>query len=189
MVEIIIVAAVTFGLLFLVDKGFTKVFRGQPQHQSGLSVRLPKRNGLVGIILVLLSVVILMTKFEDSQGLMYFAAALIAAVGIGLIVYYMTFGIYYDDECLIVTTFGKKSTTYRYSDIVSQKLYVTTGGGIILELYLADKRSVNLQSNMEGVYPFLDKAFYRWCEQKGIDPDSCEFHDPDNSCWFPPAEG
>lgn len=186
---IIVVAAVTFGLLFLIDKGFTNTFRGQEQHKTGLSVRLPKRNGLAGIILVILAVLVLMAEFEDGQTLMRFAALLIAAVGIGLIVYYMTFGLYYDEESFILTTFGKKSTTYRFAEIKEQKLYVTTGGGIIVELHMEDGRAVGLQSSMEGVYPFLDKAFYRWCEQKGIDPNSCDFHDPDNSCWFPPVEG
>lgn len=189
MIPVIITAALTFGVLFLIDKGFTRVFRGQPQHKSGLSVRLPKRNGLVGIVLTVLAVLVLITDFEESRGLMIFAGIFIAVLGIGLIVYYMTFGVFYDDESFVLTTFGKKSTTYRYADIVNQKLYVTTGGGVIVELHMADKRAVSLQSNMEGVYPFLDKAFYRWCAQKGIDPNACEFHDPDNSCWFPPVEG
>lgn len=189
MLSVIIVAALVFGAMFLIDKGFTNVFRGQPQHKSGLSVRLSKRYGLAGIILCVLAVLALITEFEDSQTLMRVCGLLIAALGVGLIVYYITFGIFYDDDSFILTTFGKKSTTYRYADIVEQKLYVITGGSTVVELHMNDGRAVSLQSTMEGAYPFLDKAFYRWCEQKGIDPNTCSFHDPDNSLWFPMAEG
>jgi hypothetical protein len=51
-----------------------------------------------------------------------------------------------------------------------------------------DGRSVQLQAGMTGVYPFLDKAFAMWCAQKGVDPASCSFHDPQSSCWFPGVE-
>jgi hypothetical protein len=67
-------------------------------------------------------------------------------------------------------------------------LYAVNGGNLI-ELHMTDGNSVNLQSSMIGVYPFLDKAFEGWCHQKGIDPEGCDFHDPDNSCWFPNVEG
>lgn len=187
--EIIIVAVLTFAALFLIDKGFTKVFRGKAQHKTGLAVRLPKRNGVAGIILTALGVAALLTDFEESKRLMLFSGIVVVILGIGLIVYYMTFGLFYDEDSFIVTTFGKKSVTYRFSDIKEQQLYTTTGGSTIVELHMTDGRAVSLQSTMEGVYPFLDKAFYRWCEQKGIDPDSCDFHNPDNSCWFPPVEG
>ena len=41
---------------------------------------------------------------------------------------------------------------------------------------------------MNGAYPFLDAAFSGWCRQKGIDADSCAFHDPANHLWFPAEE-
>jgi hypothetical protein len=188
MIQTILVMALTFGALFLIDKGFTSTFRNKIQHKSGLSIRLPKRNGVAGILLSALAVLVLVTDFGDSRTLMVFAGVFIGVLGVGLIVYYMTFGVFYDDESFILTTFGKKSVTYRYADIVSQKLYITTGGSSIVELHMADGRAVSLQSTMEGVYPFLDKAFYHWCGQKGIDPKSCDFHDPDSSLWFPRVE-
>ena len=109
-------------------------------------------------------------------------------MGIGLIVYYMSFGIYYDRDSFIYSSFGHKSVTYRYNQIRGQMLYAVNGGNLI-ELHMTDGNSVNLQSSMIGVYPFLDKAFEGWCHQKGIDPEGCDFHDPDNSCWFPNVEG
>lgn len=188
MPAILLTAAATFAVLFFIDKCFTGVFRSKQQHKSGLSVRLPKANGIAGILLSVLAALVLVTDFGESQGLMFFAGILIALLGIGLCVYYVSFGLFYDDEGFVYNSFGNKSVTYRYADILGQRLYVVQGGSILVELHMAGGKAVNLQSKMEGVYPFLDKAFYRWCDEKGIDPASCEFHDPDNSLWFPSVE-
>ena len=53
----ILVAAGTFLLCWLLDKGFQKAFRSAPQHMSGKSVRLNKYNGLAGVILTLLGII------------------------------------------------------------------------------------------------------------------------------------
>jgi len=185
MLSMILVAAMAFGVFFLIDKGFTKAFRGTQMHRSGLSVRLPKRTGTAGIILCVLAVLVLFADFGEDTGMMLLAGAVVAAMGLGLIVYYMTYGVFYDDEGFVYTSFGKRSVTYRYEQICCQKLYTTTGGSVIVELHMENGKAVSLQSTMEGMYPFLDKAFYRWCAQKGLDPNGCTFHDPDNSLWFP----
>ena len=57
-VAVIIVAALVFGVCFLVDKGFTKLFRNQQQHQSGTAVRLNKRYGSIGLLIAVLGVLI-----------------------------------------------------------------------------------------------------------------------------------
>ena len=101
-----------------------------------------------------------------------------------LVTYYLTFGIFYDEDAFVYTRFGKKSITYRYRDILSQQLY-NSAGNIVIELHMA----VQLQSAMDGVYPFLDKAFTLWLRQTGRKQEDCPFYDPQNSCWFPPAEG
>ena len=106
----------------------------------------------------------------------------------GLIIYYTTFGIFYDEDSFIFTTFGKKSVEYRYQDIQGQQLYMVQGGNVIVELHMADGRAVSVQSAMLGVYAFLDTAFAGWCRQKGINSDDCTFYDPANSCWFPSVE-
>ena len=62
------------------------------------------------------------------------------------------------------------------------------GGSVIVELHMADGASVTVQTNMDGALPFLDYAFARWCEQKGITPEDCAFHDPAEHCWFPEGE-
>lgn len=183
MLEIIIIAALTFGVCFLVDKGFTRLFRNQSQHHSGLAVRLNKKYGAFGLILFVLGLAAVFTGLEDG-GVLIAGGCLIMVVGVALVVYYMTFGVFYDEDSFVLTTFGRKSTTYYYRDIQSQQLY-NSYGQILIELHMADGRTVGLQAGMTGVYPFLDKAFSAWCRQKGIDPDTCAFHDPQNSLWFP----
>ena len=181
---IVLVAAATFLLCWLLDKGFQKAFRSAPQHMSGKSVRLNKYNGLAGVILTLLGIVSMMF---GGEMLLLVGGGIVLLMGIGFMVYYMGFGVYYDDESFLVMAAGKKNREYRYNQIQTQQLY-RNGGHILVELHMTDGTAVQVQSNMVGVYPFLDTAFAGWCQQKNIDPESCEFHDPDNSCWFPTEE-
>lgn len=186
-VPMIIIAALTFGVCFLVDKGFHKKFRGKAQHTSGLSVRLNKRYATIGIVLFFLGVCALFAGLSGYLALTI-GGAVVAIMGICLIVYYMTFGIFYDEDGFVLTTFGKRSNIYQYNQIAGQLLY-NASGNILIELHMKDGRSVNLQAGMIGVYPFLDMAFENWCRQNGKDPVDCDFHDPDNSLWFPLMEG
>ena len=184
---IILMGVVTFGVCFLLDKGFTKAFRGTKQHKTGLSVRLNKRYGSGGLILVVLGLAAVFSGLSDGK-LLLAGGIFVALLGIGLIVYYMTFGIYYDGDSFVLTTFGKKSVTYAFGDIKAQQLYTVTGGSTLIELHLKDGRTVSLQSTMTGVYPFLDAAFGAWCRQTGRNAEDCPFHDPANSRWFPGLE-
>ncbi len=183
---ILLVAAATFFLCFLADRGFTRVFRGKKQHQSGRSVRLSKRYGAFGLILAVIGLAALIS---GGSMILVIGGGLVLLLGAALAVYYMSFGIYYDDDSFILTTFGKKSITYRYRDIRGQLLYAVAGGNALIGLHMEDGRTVGLQANMEGAYPFLDTAFAGWCAQKGLSEEACSFHDPQNSCWFPNLEG
>ena len=159
-IAIMLIAAAVFGVCYLVDKSFTKAFRSKAQHRSGKAVRAPKRYGIFGVLLM----------------------------GIGLAVYYLSFGVFYNDDSILYARLGKKDVTYEYRQILGQKLYVVQGGSIVVELHMADGSTVSLQSTMEGVYPFLDAAFAAWCAQTGRDPEKCDFHDPSQSLWFPTVE-
>lgn len=185
-IGVLLVAALVFGVCFLIDKGFTKLFRSQAQHLSGLSVRLSKKYAAAGLILFVLGVSAIFAGVRSSVILAVGGGILVLA-GICLVVYYMTFGVFYDEEGFLLTTFGKKTTGYRFRDIRCQQLY-NASGQTVIELYLTDGRTVLLQASMTGVYPFLDKAFEGWCRQRGIRAESCAFHDPGNSLWFPPME-
>ena len=184
---VLLVAALVFGGCYLFDKGFEKMFRSQAQHYSGLSVRLNKRYAAFGAVFIAIGVAAFFTGLNAST-LLIVCGILVAVLGAALVVYYASFGIFYDDDSLILTTFGKRSGTYRYSDIKGQRLYLIQGGSVVVELHMMDGRSVNLQSTMVGTYDFLDHAFTQWCRQTGKNPEDCDFHDTENHLWFPTLE-
>lgn len=186
-IPMILVAAVIFGICYLVDKGFSKLFRSKAQHRSGMAVRANKRYGVFGVILTVLGIMAVCVGITDGPVLIW-GGIIVLLMGIALAVYYLSFGIFYDGESLLLQRFGKKSVTYYYKEILGQKLYLIQGGNIVVELHMADGSAVSVQSSFEGVYPFLDTAFAGWCLQTGRDPQSCDFHDPSQSLWFPTVE-
>lgn len=185
-VPILILAGLTLGLCWLADLGFKKAFRSAPQHRSGLSVRLNKHFGGIGIGVLVLGLCGILAGIGNGW-LLIAGGSLLLVTGGALVVYYMSFGIYYDGEGFVLCTFGKRSATYRFEDIRAQQLFITYGKTVI-ELYLADGKAVQLQGTMTGVEKFMDKAFAGWLVQKGLQKEDCSFYDPDNSCWFPPME-
>ena len=184
---ILLIAAAVFGLCFAVDKAFAKLFRSKAQHRSGMAVRANKRYGLFGVILSVLGIMAVCVGISDGPVLLW-GGIVVLLMGAALAVYYLSFGVFYDGETFLLSRLGKKEVTYRFSDIKGQKLYMVQGGNVIIELHMADGGTVSLQSTMDGVYPFLDTAFAAWCLQTGRDPQSCDFHDPSQSLWFPTVE-
>ena len=184
---VLVIAVLTFGVCFLFDKGYTNLFRNKIQHYSGLAVRINKRYAIFGLILTLVGILAIVTGITDGP-VLFWGGVIVLLMGAGLIGYYLTFGVFYDEDTFLLTTFGKKSKVYQFSDIVHQQLYVIQGGGVVIELHLKDKQAVSLQSGMEGTYPFLDHAFHAWCRQIGRNPEDCDFHDPSQSLWFPMEE-
>ena len=187
LIPIALVAAVIFGICYLVDKTFSKLFRSKAQHRSGMAVRANKRYGLFGVVLTILGILAICVGVTDGPVLLW-GGVIVLLMGIALAIYYLSFGIFYDGESMLLQSFGKKDVTHYYRDIVGQKLYLIQGGNIVVELHMADGTAVSVQSSFEGVYPFLDTAFASWCLQTGRDPLSCDFHDPSQSLWFPTVE-
>lgn len=186
-IAVIIVAALTFGVCFLVDKGFQKLFRAQAQHHSGLAVRLSKRFGSIGLILFVLGLAAIFSGLKNGAVLIV-GGAVVLVVGIGLVVYYMTYGIFYDADGFVFTTFGKKSVTYRYNQISHQQLYIVQGGNVLVELHMTDGSAVSVQGNMEGAYDFLSKAAHARMRQLGLNSHECSWFDETEGKWFPPVE-
>ena len=184
---VLFLAAAIFGICFAVDKAFTKAFRSKAQHRSGMAVRANKLYGLAGLILMILGILGVLTGL-GANVLLLIGGIVVLILGICLVTYYLSFGVFYDGETILICRFGKKDREYYFRDILGQKLYLVQGGNILVELHMADGSAVSLQSSMEGVYTFLDTAFAAWCLQKGIDPQSCDFHDPSQSLWFPTVE-
>lgn len=184
----LIVAAATFGAMYGLDRLFTRLFRSQAQHRSGTAVRLKKGYGIAAIALGLLAVLSLMQFLANGEVLMLVCAIVLIAMGGGLGAYYLSHGIFYDDDTFLFTTLGKKPVTHRYGDITGQKLYVLQGGTYVVELYMADKSTVSVQTSMPGAYDFLDKACHARFRQLGINSFECGWFDESQSCWFPPVE-
>ena len=183
----ILIAAVVFGACRVIDLLFTSAFRSKAQHQSGMSVRVSKHYGIFGVGLTVLGVLAIGLGVTGGIALAS-GGVVVLIMGIGLAVYYLTHGIFYDGESFLVATFRKDDRVYQFQDIQEQRLYLVQGGHIIIELYMNDGTSVSLQTSMDGVYLFLDTAFAGWCLQKGIDPATCDFHDPSKNWWFPHEE-
>lgn len=182
----LLVAAAVFGICRLVDNTFTKAFRSKAQHRSGMAVRVSKMYGVVGVALIIVGILAIVTGLQNY--LLLIGGVIVLAMGSAMAAYYLTKGIFYDGESFLVSGFGKKSVTHYYKDIREQRLYLIQGGSVVIELHMHDGSAVSLQSTMDGVYPFLDTAFAGWCLQKGLDPQSCSFHDPENHWWFPHGE-
>ena len=183
----LIIAALVFATCYGVDKGFSRLFRSRKEYRSGLAVKHQKRTVLFGVVLAVLGVAGILAGMGSSLGLVVLSAVVLLMAA-GLIVYYLAFGIYYDAETFLTASCGKQSAVFSYGDIRSQKRYVIQGGAVLVELHMADGSSVGVQTTMDGALPFLDYAFARWCQHKGLDPDQCEFHDPGELRWFPEEE-
>ena len=184
---VLFLAAAIFGICFIVDKAFTKAFRSKAQHRSGMAVRANKLYGLAGLILIILGILGFLTGL-GANILLLIGGIVVLILGICLVTYYLSFGVFYDGETMLICRFAKKDREYYFREIQGQKLYLVQGGNIIVELHMADGSVVSLQSSMDGILTFLDTAFAAWCLQKGIDPQSCDFHDPSQSLWFPTVE-
>lgn len=185
--SMLLIAAVVFGACRVIDVLFTNAFRSKAQHRSGMAVRVNKRYGVFGVGLIVLGVLAIGVGVTGGLALVL-GGAVVLIMGICLSVYYLTHGIFYDGESFLVASFRKEDRVYLFDQIQEQKLYLVQGGSVIIELYMTDGTSVSLQSSMDGVYLFLDTAFAGWCLQRGIDPQTCDFHDPSKSWWFPHEE-
>lgn len=184
---IIVTAVITFALCFLLDRAYQKLFRGKAQHKSGRAVRQSRRYGSVGLVIGVIGLAALIAGSWETA-LVPVAGVVLLLFGAGLVVYYMSFGIYYDSDTFLVESFGRKPRTYYYHQITHQQLFVLQGGGIVVELYLTDGDTVQIISNMPSYDQFLEHAFRQWCRQKDISPDACDFYDPAKSLWFPAKE-
>ena len=188
-VAVIVVAAAVFGLCYLIDKGFTKLFRSQAQHRSGMSVRLNKRYGSIGLLLAVLGVAAVFAGINSGEGwILPAGGGIIIVTGAFLVAYYIAYGVFYDENSFLFTTIGKRAVSYAYRDIKAQQIF-NNQGHILIELYMTDGNTVQIQGTMSGAYGFLDYAFEAWCRQTGRSKAECTFYDPANSCWFPPLEG
>ena len=181
----LLVIAATFGVMFALDKGLTKLFRSRDQHRSGTAVRLKKHYGILSLALMALGALGIVTYFTDKSLTLLLGGVLILPGGALLGLYYLTHGIFYDDESFLYVSFGNNTREYRYADIQGQKLYEIQGGSLLVELYMTDGKTVSVQGTMEGAPSFLDKAAHARMRQLGLNSHECEWFDESQGRWFP----
>ena len=184
----LLVIAATFGAMFLIDKGLTRLFRSRDQHHSGTAVRLKKHFGILSLALMGLGLLGIATYFTDRSLALLVGSLLILPGGAVLGIYYLTHGIFYDDEGFLYTTFGNRSAEYRYADIAAQKLYEIQGGSLLVELHMTDGKTVSVQGTMEGAPSFLSKAAHARMRQLNLNSHECDWFDETEGRWFPPVE-
>ena len=184
----LLIAAATFGVMFLLDKALTKLFRSREQHRSGTAVRLKKHYGILSLALMSLGALGIAAYFTDKTLTLLLGGLLVLPGGAVLGIYYLTHGIFYDDESFLYVSFGSNAREYRYADIQAQKLYEIQGGTLLTELYMADGRTVSVQGTMEGAPTFLDKAAHARMRQLKLNSHECEWFDESKGQWFPPVE-
>ena len=187
MLYLLIIAA-TFGVMFLLDRGLTKLFRSRNQHRSGTAVRLKKHYGILSLALMALGALGIVTYFTDRTLTLLVGGLLTLPGGALLGIYYLTHGIFYDDDSFLYVSFGNRSREYRYADIAAQKLYEIQGGTLLVELHMADGSAVSVQGTMEGAYDFLSKAAHARMRQLGLNSHECDWFDEAAGRWFPPVE-
>ena len=185
----LLVIAATFGVMFALDKGLTKLFRSREQHHSGTAVRLKKHYGILSLALMALGLLAVVTFFTDGNPVLLAGGMLILPGGALLGIYYLTHGIFYDRDSFLYVSFGNRAREYRYADILGQKLYEIQGGSLLVELYMTDGTTVSVQGNMEGAPTFLDKAAHARMRQKGLNSHECAWFDETKGQWFPDVEG
>ena len=93
----LIVAALAFAVCYGLDKGFTRLFRNKKEHRSGRAVKHHKRLVTIGLLLTLVSLAGLLSSGEGFKGQL-FMSLFVLVLAVGLTVYYLSFGIYYDQE-------------------------------------------------------------------------------------------
>lgn len=179
----LLVAAV-FGLVALCDFLLKKLLP-KPRYDSTNVVRLPRYSFILGLIITLLGGIAVLYVPRATEPFLWFGGWVVMVIGAYLLVNFFWTGVFYDDEGFSYRVFPRKARTYRYSDITGQRTFVAKSGWNT-NLY-ARGEEIQLYAAMQGVAEFLNKAFFAWCRQKGIDPDTIE-NDPHMLTFFPEPE-
>ena len=183
---IVAVCAFVFLVCFLVDTLFKRLFPKSKLERSKTAVRPARRSATFGVLLLFLPILVLLFFMPEGGDTLLLIGCIAALIfGVILLVNYFSVTIYYDDEKFLYKTLRGGKKEFHYSQIRGQRSLMTRGG-INTILFVGDEE-INLYSSMQNLNAFLNKAFYRWCAAKGIDPDSVE-NNPRMFTWFPDPE-
>lgn len=176
-----VLCAVVFLLCFLVDT-LVKLARRKKAVPTAC-VRPPRKSAIFGILLIFFPLMVLLWWMpKDGDTLLLVGSIIVLVMGIVLLVSHFSFSIRYDDDSFTCRTLGKKPMRYTYDQIRGQRSLLTRSG-VNTTLFVGGDTIV-LYEAMQGASTFLSKAFFRWCEAKGIDPDAVE-NNPRMLTWFP----
>lgn len=177
----LLIAAI-FGLVALCDFLLKKLLPKPKHAQKGNVVRMPRYSFILGLIFTVFAIVALLYVPMKEQKSLWLGCWVVLAMGAFLLVNFFRFGIFYDEEGFTYRTLTKKARSYRYSDITAQQSFLAKSGWNST-LYAAGDE-IPLYAAMQGVGTFLNKAFFAWCRQKDIDPDTVE-NNPTMFVFFP----
>ena len=180
----LLIAAV-FGLIALCDFLLKKLLPRPKHSQTGNVVRMPRYSFIFGILMAVFSIFALLIIPIDTQRILWLACWIVLAMGAFLLFNFFRVGIFYDEEGFTYRALTKKSRSFRYEEIRAQESFLARSGWNST-LYVADTE-VPLTAAMQGVDSFLNKAFFAWCRQKNIDPDTVE-NNPTMLVFFPPLD-
>ena len=179
-----LLVAVVFGIIALCDFLLKKLLP-KPRHaEKGNVVRMPRYSFIFGIVLTIAALMALLFV-PLSETLLWASAWGVLVMGLFLLVSFFRFGIFFDEEGFTYRTLTGKARSYRYEEIRAQESFLAKSGWNST-LYVGDDE-IALTAAMQGVDKFLNRAFFAWCRQKDIDPDTVE-NDPSMLVFFPPLE-
>ena len=179
----LLLIAVFFGLIALGDFLLKKLLRRT--YSTANAVRMPRYSLILGMLIGLLGLVGVLYVPREEERFLWFGCWVVLVMGVYLLVNFFWTGIFYDEEGFTYRPFPKKPKTYRYADITGQRTFVSKSGWNS-NLYAAGDE-IQLYAAMQGLSDFLNKAFFAWCRQHSIDPDTVE-NDPHNLIFFPDPE-
>ena len=184
--KLILVAAIcafVFLICFLIDTLFKLIFPKSRLEKSKQVVRPPRRSAVIGVILTFAGAAMLVKLLPEKSDVLFLIGSIVAVIfGVILLCTYFSIAIYYDDEGFLYKAWGHGKKEFRYSQIKGQRSLLTRGG-VNTILFVGDEE-INLYSAMQNLNAFLSKAFFKWCAEKGIDPDTVE-NNPRMATYFP----
>lgn len=179
----LIVCAAVFLVCFLIDTLLKVIFPKSKLEKSKQAVRPPRRSAVIGVILAFLGLaVVVRIAPKEHDTLLLIGAIGAMVIGAVLLCTYFSVVIYYDDEGFLYKAWGHGKQEFHYSQIKGQRSLLTRGG-VNTILFVGDAE-INLYGAMQNLNAFLSKAFFKWCQVKGIDPDSVE-NNPRMATYFP----
>lgn len=184
---LLILCGLVFLVCFLVDRLLQKLFPKSDLEKSKNVVRPARRSAIIGILLLLAAVLAAVFVLPREMDMIVLLGCITAAIfGIILLVGYFSVSIHFDEEQFQYQDRKSGKKVYRYEQIRGQRSLMTRGG-IHTTLFVGGD-TIPLYSSMQNLAPFLEKAFFKWCRVKQIDPDTVE-NNPRMFTWFPDPDG